>query len=174
MNSLIRPARTLPDVLYTYVAAELVDDPSDAMIVSGGGMPIDTVHLSAARVILSFSCVQKPMFRAKVHKLACGLSLDVVLLRCCLTPADILPVSADVTLAGGGLVPFDMTDLSLYRHHDTGLWLVPGGFGAALRLGSDGVELCLVPPYETLLERAAGIYRTACELAALLYPHEAN
>lgn len=174
MNSLIKPARTLPDVVYTYVAAELVGDLSDAELLSGGGMPIDTVHLPAARAVLSFTCVQKPMFRAKARRLARELSLDVVLLRYCLTPSDILPVSADVTLAGGGLEPFDMTDLSLYRHDDSSLWLVPGGFGAAIRLGRDGVELCLTPPFDTLVERATGIYRTACELAEALYPQAAE
>lgn len=174
MNSYLKPARTLPDVLYSYVAAVLVHDPWAATIVSGDGMPINTVHMPAARAILSFTCVQKPMFRRKVHTLARSRSIDVVLLRCCLTPGDILPVAADATLAGGGLVPFDMNDLSLYRHHDTGLWLVPEGFGAAIRLGLDGIELCLVPPYKTLLERAQGIYRTAGELAALIYPQEAN
>ncbi len=174
MNSCLTPARTLPDILYNYVAAVLVDDPSTATLVSGGGMPIDTVYLPAARTILSFTCVQKPMFRPKVHQLARSQSIDVVLLRSSLTPADILPVAADATLAGGGLVPFDMNDLCLYRHHDTTLWLVPEGFGAAIRLGLDGIELCLVSPYETLVERAQGIYRTAGELAAMLYPQEAN
>ena len=133
-------------------------------------MPSDTICLDAAWAVLGFTCVAAPMFRDKVHQLASTEALDVVLLRCCLTPADILPVSADITLAGGGLTPFNMHDLALYRHDDGKLWLVPAGFGGAIRLGSDGLELCLVPPSQTLAERAAGIYRTAGELAALLYP----
>ena len=174
MTSLLKPANALSDVLHDYVAAELVDDLSTATPSSGGGMPSGTVLLTAARVILAFTCVSNPMFRNKVHDLARKLSIDVILLRCCLTPADILPISADVTLAGGGLVPFDMHELSLYRHGDRTLWLVPAGFGGAVRLGTDGAALCLVPPYETLVERADGIYRTAGELAALLYPFETN
>jgi hypothetical protein len=170
MNHLLKPARSLPSVLYSYIAAELVDDLSTATIVVGGGMPSDTVYLEAVSTVLGFTCVAAPMFRAKVHKLASTQSLDVVLLRCCLTSADILPISADVTLAGGGLAPFDLHDLALYRHGDATLWLVPTGFGGAIRLCADGPELCLVPPYQTLVERAAGIYRTAGELAALLYP----
>jgi hypothetical protein len=169
MNHLLKPARSLPSVLYSYIATELVDDPSTATIVAGSGMPSDTVYLEAVSTILGFTCVAAPMFRAKVHKLASMQSLDVVLLRCCLTPADILPISADVTLASGGLAPFDLHDLALYRHGNATLWLVPAGFGGAIRLCADGLELCLVPPYETLVERANGVYRTAGELAALLY-----
>lgn len=174
MTYLLKPANALPDILYDYVAAELVDDLSTATLSTGGGMPSGTVYLPAARVILSFTGVSQPMFRNTVHDLARKRSIDVILLRCCLTPADILPISADVTLAGGGLAPFDLRDLSVYRHEDRSLWLVPAGFGAAIRLGCDGAELCIVPPYETLVERADGIYRTASELAALLYPLDAN
>jgi hypothetical protein len=174
MIPLLKPANALPDVLQHYVAAELLDDPSTITLLPGGGMPADTIHLPAARVILSFTCVTSPMFRNKVNDLAYGFAIDVILLRCCPTPGDILPITADVTLAGGGLAPFGMHDLSLYRHPDRSLWLVPEAFGGAVRLGRSGAELCLVPPYETLVERADGIYRSASELAALLYPSETN
>jgi hypothetical protein len=174
MIPLLKPANALPEALQHHVAAELLDDPSTITLSPGGGMPADTVYLPAARVILSFTCVTQPMFRNKVHDLARDSSIDVILLRCCLTPGDILPIMADLTLAGGGLAPFDLHDLSLYRHRDRKLWLVPEGFGGAIRLGHGGAELCLVPPYETLVERADGIYRSASELAALLYPSKTN
>ncbi|MES3085080.1 hypothetical protein [Sphingomonas faeni] len=174
MIPLLKPANALPDALQYYVAAELLDDPFAITLSPGGGMPADTVHLPAASVILSVTCVTQPMFRNKVHDLARDSSIDVILLRCCLTPGDILPITADVTLAGGGLAPFDMHDLSLYRHRDRKLWLVPESFGGAIRLGHGGAELCLVPPYETRVERADGIYRSASELAALLYPSKTN
>jgi hypothetical protein len=174
MIPLLKPANALPEALQYHVAAELLDDPSTITLSPGGGMPADTVHLPTARVILSFTCVTQPMFRNKVHDLARDSSIDVILLRCCLTPGDILPIMADLTLAGGGLAPFDLHDLSLYRHRDRKLWLVPESFGGAVRLGRNGAELCLVPPYETLVERADGIYRSASELAALLYPSETN
>lgn len=174
MIPLLKPANTLPGALHYYVAAELLKNLSIITSWPGGGMPADTVILPAARVILSFTCVTGPMFRNKVHDLACDSAIDVILLRCCLTPGDILPVTADVTLAGGGLAPFDMHDLSLYRHRDRKLWLVPEAFGGAIRLGHGGAELCLVPPYETRVERADGIYRSASELAALLYPSKTN
>jgi hypothetical protein len=170
MIPLLKPANSLHEALQYYVTAELLDDPSAITLSPGGGMPAETVHLPAAGVILSFTCVASPMFRNKVHDLAHDSSIDVILLRCCLTPGDSLPIMADVTLAGGGLTPFDMHNLSLYRHRDRKLWLVPEGFGGAIRLGHGGAELCLVPPYETVVERADGIYRSASELAALLYP----
>ena len=173
MIPLLKPANALPEALQYYVAAELLDDPSAITLSPGGGMPADTIHLPAA-CVLSLTCVASPMFRNKVHGLARDSSIDVILLRCCLTPGDILPITADVTLAGGDLAPFDMHDLSLYRHPDRKLWLVPEGFGGAIRLGHGGAELCLVPPYETLVERADGICRSASELAALLYPSKTN
>jgi hypothetical protein len=50
---------------------------------------------------------------------------------------------------------------------------VPFGFGAAIRLEAHGLELNLTPPYETLADRADGIYRAASDLAERLYPQEA-
>jgi hypothetical protein len=50
---------------------------------------------------------------------------------------------------------------------------VPFGFGAAIRFEPHGLELYLVPPYETLAVRAHGIYRAASDLAERLYPQEA-
>ena len=133
-------------------------------------MPADTVLFDAQAAILSFSCVAAPMFRAKIERLAIAQSIDVMLVRCCLTSGDLLPVSVDVVLAGGGLKPFKLQELALYRHQDGALWLVPFGFSAAIRLEPHGLELNLVPPYQTLAERAAGIYRVASDLAELLYP----
>ena len=105
MIPLLKPANTLPGALHYYVAAELLKNLSIITSWPGGGMPADTVILPAARVILSLTCVASPMFRNKVHELACDSAIDVILLRCCLTPGDILPITADVTLAGGGLAP---------------------------------------------------------------------
>ncbi|WP_294192848.1 hypothetical protein, partial [uncultured Sphingomonas sp.] len=114
-----------------------------------------------------------PMFRSKIERLAADQSIDVMLVRCCLTGGDLLPVSIDVVLAGGGLVPFKLEDLALYRHDDGGLWLVPVGFGGAIRLEAHGLDLYLVPSYDTLAERADGIYRAASDVAERLYPQEA-
>ena len=45
MNYLLKPARSLPSVMYNYLAAELVDDPATATIIAGNGMPSDTIYL---------------------------------------------------------------------------------------------------------------------------------
>jgi hypothetical protein len=172
MQSLTNPVRSLPHVLLHYLASGF-GQPEVPVLVSGGGMPADTVLFDAQSAILSFTCVAAPMFRAKIERLAAAPSIDVILVRCCQTAGDLLPVSIDIVLAGGGLAPFKLEELALYRHDDGGLWLVPFGFGAAIRLEAHGLELYLVPPYATLAERADGIYRAASDLAERLYPQEA-
>jgi hypothetical protein len=172
MDFLTTPVHSLPHVLLHYLATGF-GKPEVPALVSGGGMPADTLLFDAQSVVLSFTCVAAPMFRAKIERLAADQSIDVMLVRCCLTGGDLLPVSIDVVLAGGGLVPFKLEDLALYRHDDGGLWLVPFGFGGAIRLEAHGLELYLVPPYQTLAERADGIYRAASDLAERLYPQGA-
>lgn len=172
MHSLTNPVRSLPRVLLNYLAGGF-GKPEVPALVSGGGMPADTVLFDAQSAILSFTCVAAPMFRAKIERLATAQSIDVMLVQCCLTGGDLLPVSVDVVLAGGGLIPFKLEELALYRHDDGGLWLVPFGFGAAIRLEAHGLELYLVPPYKSLADRAGGIYRVASDLAERLYPVEA-
>jgi hypothetical protein len=171
MQFLSKPVRTLPGVLLSCLAAGF-GVPDDPTIVAGGGLPADSLLFDAQSAILSFTCVAAPMFRDKIERVAAARSIDIMLVRCCLTTGDLLPVSVDVVLAGGGLDPFAMEDLSLYRHGDRGLWLVPYGSGGAIHLKPHGLELWPVPPYRSLVERADGIYRTASELAALLYPGE--
>jgi hypothetical protein len=172
MQFLTNPVRSLPHVLLHYLASGF-GKPEVPVLVSGGGMPADTVLFEAQSAILSFTCVAAPMFRAKIERFATAQSIDVMLVRCCLTGGDLLPVSIDVVLAGGGLVPFKLEELALYRHDDGGLWLVPFGFGGAIQLEAHGLELYLVPPYDTLADRADGIYRVAADLAERLYPQEA-
>jgi hypothetical protein len=169
MHSLTNPVRSLPHVLLHYLATGF-GKPEVPALVSGGGMPADTVLFDSQSAVLSFTCVAAPMFRAKIERLAIAQSIDVMLVRCCLTGGDLLPVSVDVVLGGGGLTPFKLQELALYRHEDGALWLVPFGFGAAIMLEPHGLELYLVPPYATLVERAAGIYRVASDLAESLYP----
>lgn len=172
MQPLTNPVQALPQALFNYLAPSFCK-PEVAALVSGGGMPTDTLLFDGRSVALSFTCVVAPMFRAKIERLAADQSIDVMLVRCCLPGGNLLPVSLDVVLAGGGLVPFQLEELALYRHDDGGLWLVPFGFGAAIRLEAYGLELYLVPPYQLLAERADGIYRASSELAERLYPQEA-
>lgn len=172
MDFLTTPVHSLPQVLLHHIASGF-GKPEVPVLVLGGGMPADSVLYDAQSVVVALSCVAPPMFRSKIERLAADQSIDVMLVRCCLTGGDLLPVSIDVVLAGGGLTPFKLEDLALYRHDDGGLWLVPFGFGGAIRLEAHGLELYLVPPYQTLAERADGIYRAASDVAERLYPQGA-
>ena len=169
MHSLANTASTLSAVLLGYVV-EALGSAVDATLISGHGMPADSLLLNPPGVVLSATCVAPPMFRAKALKLARDEALDVILIRCCLTPLDILPASIDVILGGGGLPPFGLHDLAFYRHGDGALWLVQEGFGAAILLAADGLELHLTAPFETLGQRAVGVYFTTAELASLIHP----
>jgi hypothetical protein len=102
MQSLTNPVHSLPHVLLNYLATGF-GKPEVPAMVSGAGMPADTVLFDEQSAILSFTCVAAPMFRTKIERLATAQSIDVMLVRCCLTGGDLLPVSVDVVLAGGGL-----------------------------------------------------------------------
>lgn len=169
MKNLLYPARALTGALSGYLLAALAD-PVGPVQIAGSGLPADTLLVEERSAVLCFTCVAPPMFRSKLRRLAAEQAIDVVLVRCCKTPLDVLPASVDVSLGGGGLVPFNMYDLAIYRHTDGVLWLVPDLFGAAVRIGAEGFEVCLVPPYETSAERAGGVYRATAEMATLLYP----
>ncbi len=136
----------------------------------GNGLPEYTVRVDRQDVVFSFTCVAPPMFSCKVEQLARAQSIDVVLVRCFTESFDALPATVETTLAGGGLPPFTLTNLTLYRHQDGALWFVPTGFGAAVKLTDEGLQLYLVPPYETLTDRAHGIYKSTAEIATRLYP----
>lgn len=137
----------------------------------GVGMPADTVRLDHHDVVLGFTCVAPPMFRDKAEALASARSIDVVVVRCYAESFDALPAIIEVTLARGGLAPFTLHDLTLYRHDPDGtLWFVPATFGAAVKLTGDGLELHMTPPYETTTERMLGVYRSTAQIAVHLYP----
>lgn len=160
---------SLASVLCNYLLEGLSPDTA-CEHMPGNGLPEFTVRVDRQDVVFSFTCVAPPMFSGKVEQLARAQSIDVVLVRCFTESFDALPASVEATLAGGGLVPFTLTDLTLYRHEDDALWLVPTGFGAAVKLTDEGLQLHLVPPYETLIDRAFGIYKSAAEIAERLYP----
>ena len=168
IKSKMNRSRSVAGVLCNYFLAEFGPLPS-VMRQVGGGMPADTVSVESSDVVLSFTCLDAPHFRSRARAMAQVQSRDVVLVRSCRS-ADVFPITVDVTLAGGGLALFDFVDLDLYRHVDGALWLVPELFGAAIRLTADGLILEMVPPYSTVRERGAGIYRATAEIAAEIFP----
>jgi hypothetical protein len=164
--------RSVASVLCNYLLAAFDPEPRITRMV-GCGLPADTVSVHRQDVVLSFTCLSAPHFRAKVRAAAQMQSRDVVLVRSC-RGTDVFPVLADVTLCGGGLAGFDLYDLELYRHQDQSLWLVPPLFSAAVLLSADGLILQMVPPYSTVRQRAAGIYRATAEIAAEIFPQVAQ
>lgn len=160
--------RSVASILCSYMATALDPNPGITRMI-GCGLPADTVSVHRQDVILSFTCLSAPHFRAKVRAVAQMHSRDVVLVRSCRS-ADVFPVTTDVTLAGGGLAPFDLYDLELYRHQDQSLWLVPPLFSAAVLLSADGLILQMVPPYSTVRQRSTGVYRATAEIAAEIFP----
>ena len=166
-NLKITPPRSVASILCNYMLGAvgltgITHEP-------GRGMPADTVSVDRQDLVLSFTCLDAPHFRSKVRALARTQARDVVLIRCCRSE-DVFPLNADVTLAGGGLAPFDLRDLDVYRHTDHTLWLVPLNYGPSIELTPEGLVLNLVPPYSTALERAHGIYQSTVEISAELFP----
>lgn len=135
----------------------------------GWALPDATVLVEHRGAVLSMTTAEPPLFREVVTSLAADLHYDVVLLRVAAVDADRIGVTADVSL---GLLPcatpWVMEGLEPWVSTDGELWLVPDTVSAAVSVTDEGFHLEMVPPYQTLAERSAGVLRAAREMADLL------
>lgn len=137
------------------------------------GLSSASIHIAERGAMLGVTQTRRPAFRDQLGALAAELSLDVVLLRTAIDD-DRFIVTADVALGLLPGTPWSMSDLALWRGVDGALWLVPSLVGPAVSITPDGFSLELLPPYDTLGQRADGIDRAARDGACLLSPVEAQ
>ena len=133
------------------------------------GLPTGCVFVPERDALIAVTRATAPLFRTALQRTACTLHADVVLLRVGEEEDALLPVSVDVALAALPCRMWVEHDLAPWTD-DRSLWLVPGGFGPSVSVTADGFSVELVPPYETLAQRAAGIYRAQHMLARVADP----
>lgn len=133
------------------------------------GLPPSTVFVAEREAIIAVTTAPAPVFRNAIEQMAVKLHADVLLLRTGPGADALMPVSADVSL---GALPCKLwveRDLDLWTNHRS-LWLVPRAFGPSIAITAEGFCLELLPPYQTLAQREAGIYRAQHDLAYLAAP----
>ncbi len=139
------------------LAALGIDDGPD--FVSPTGLPAVSIHVPARDAIIALTYAGAPFYRDGVEAAAMAYAADVVLLRR-YVHEDLPVVRADIALAAPRWAAWVEHDLTLWMKADA-LWLVPHGFGPSVEIGTAGFSVTLLPPYNTLGERDAGIERAA-------------
>lgn len=133
------------------------------------GLPDGCVFVPERDALIAVTRAAAPLFRTALQRTAAALNADVVLLRVGEVEDALLPVSVDVALAALPCQMWVEHDLAPWTDGRS-LWLVPGGFGASVSVTGDGFSVELVPPYETLAQRSAGIYRAQHMFACVADP----
>lgn len=139
--------------------------------VAPSGLSAVSIYIPNREAIVGLTSAPAPLFRAGVEATAVAYVADVVLLRT--VEVDGTPVvTADVALAAPPCAAWVEHDLTLWTGGDE-VWLVPELFGPAVEVTSKGFKVALVPPYDSLADRAVGIARAARDVARRLQPVEA-
>lgn len=150
------PLGVSPESVAVGCILEALNAPDTYDLRQIAGLPDHTLVVEDAGAILSITTAPAPRHRDIVRDVATTLEYNVVLFRI----ADD-QITADVTLGYGSRASLSLRDLTLHQTDSNSWWLVPAGFGPAISISEDGVILELVPPYQSLEERAAGIAQAA-------------
>lgn len=144
----------------------------DYDVVDAEGLSSAVVYVPSRDAMVAQTHAAAPLFRAGVEASALRYAADVVLLRvgtACDKPE---PVTADIALAAPPCAAWVENDLTLWSDGSS-VWLVPAAFGPSVAISAEGFSVRLVPPYETLAERNAGVARAARTIVGRLQLVEA-
>jgi hypothetical protein len=168
MTITVLPTSDLESVVLGYLLNALDVNDTYACALEGA-LPDATIYVEERGAVLAATIAPPPVFRDAVATLAEEQRYDVVLVRVASLDEDAVRSTVDLSLGLlPGAKPWAMNDLEPWASRDGQLWLVPAGFGPAVSVSYEGVILELVPPYQTLAQRTAGVLRAAGELASLL------
>ncbi len=148
---------------------EALAAPDSYGFVEGRGLPPATILVPDRAAVIAVTTVTPPAYRDAIERAASALHSDVLLLRVGHVADALMPASADVALGALPGRPWVEHDLAPWADRRS-LWLVPPGFGPSISVTPDGLCVELVPPYQTLAQREAGIYRAQHALARLAEP----
>ncbi|MEN2786753.1 hypothetical protein ACFOKI_01360 [Sphingomonas qilianensis] len=142
--------------------------------VRGNEFPDAAILVEDRGAVICVTAAPAPKLRDVINAFAQDLRYDVALVRITGQDRDFIRLSIDLTLGLLPCEPWAMHDLELWTGRTGDTWFVPEGFCPAISLTSDGFSLELLPPYNTLAERSAGILRAAADVASLLPMTEAR
>ena len=147
---------------------EALDASHSYDLIAVHGLPPGSIVVPERDVMIAATMAPPARYRGAVDRVASERLLDVLLLRIGNFEDAPIRVDVDLTLAAMPGIWVE-NDLRIWTDYQT-RWLVPGGFGASVLISSDGLQLDLVAPFETLAQRDAGITRAEQEMARLLDP----
>lgn len=126
------------------------------------GMPAGSMLLPEQRLVIGATPCSA-MFHNVIARLVAERSFDVALFRTGFFPETVDPVVVDLGLTGPD--PIMLTGLSLFRHRDASLWLVPPSpMPAFIEFDPTGLRLGSTSPFITADERIDGLCRAAAEV----------
>lgn len=124
------------------------------------GLPVASVHLPAARLIIASTTCTVPLFKKAMLAAAQETQSDVLLMRHGLFPESLESAHCDLALYLNGYPAF-IQDMLLYHHPEDGFWLVPGGVGPHVAIEPDGLRVAEEAPYYGWQERSDSLCRAA-------------
>lgn len=157
--SLPRSSRALRDLLLT-----ALNRPSPVRLGDNTGLPAEAVDCLDQNLVIAVTTVTERLFDDALLRFAERSRRDVVLVRAGFHPETLNPVRVDVALRTSFCRPVLVTDLSLWRHVDGSLHLVPETSDLFIEVAEHGLDALLIRPWNGWQERSDGLTRAAADV----------
>lgn len=141
-----------------------LDRPSPIRLGGNTGLPAEAVDCLDQNLVIGVTSVTERLFDDALLRFAERSRRDVVLVRAGFHPETLNPVRADVALRTSFSRPVLVADLSLWRHSDGSLHLVPEASDLFIEVAGHGLDALLVRPWNGWEERCDGLTRAAAEV----------
>lgn len=141
----------------------------DYAFVTVEGLPTSSIFVDETNVLIVTTTAPAPVYRAAIRKAAIARRADLILIRTPRLAVDTLTVSVDVAAAALPCQPWIEHDLSI-GIYDGRTWLVPDHSGPCFSVTSEGLNFEMIAPFDTALEKCAGLRHAGHILAQLVIP----
>jgi hypothetical protein len=170
----VRIRSTQPDLAQITLEYVLQFFKSDVLPITRPryGMPDATMEVSDRNAIVAATVLPQPWHEGAAYCLATKTRGDVALIRIVEFDDDYVSTNISLNLAHHEGDAWCPRNLTLFRDYENGLWLVPETSGPSMLICEDGFGLELLPPFDTMAQRRAGVLRAAAELRELVGPIE--
>ena len=168
MNTSTQQLDTQSTKLFEHILDELTIPLAATTVFPGMGLPEASIDVLDANLILSVTPIELPFFRRAMERVVETTHRDVIVIRAGCHPELLNPLEFDAVL-NTLATPLPVLDLSLFRHFDGSLHLVPEMTGPCLNLVPGRVEIASVPPFGSRPGRRHGVEKAAAEIKRRLY-----
>lgn len=162
MHMLVADAPPASASLLNYILEALGPD-RPRPLLADTGLPAGALECPENNLIVAAKVASEPPFDDALLRLAAAGKRDVLLIRHGVHPEAGEPVRVDVavrTIAG----PLLISGMSFFRHAGGGLHLLPARPDLFVEVGVLGLDLSMLPPWDSWDERERGVDRAAAEI----------